>query len=159
MFPYEEAIIDYTKGIELDGGDAYAYRSRGSAYRSLERYEEAISDYTKSIELDGGDVCAYSNRGSAYDSLGRYEEAIIDYTKSIELEEGDAIAYRNRADGYEKLGRHEEAQSDRGIARSLFDKKIEKNPREYFHWYYIQASVSFTCTACCQSMYMLHPRK
>jgi tetratricopeptide (TPR) repeat protein len=35
---------------------------------------------------------------------------------------------------YDSLGRYEEARSDRGIARSLFDEKIEKNPREYFHW-------------------------
>ena len=68
----EEAIIDYTKAIEINPqfDDAYLNRGRyqflcflGYALSNLERYEDAIIDYTKALEFDPHHAKAFYKRG------------------------------------------------------------------------------------------------
>ena len=49
---YQEAIIDYSKAIELDPKDVYLYFFRGLSYESLELYEDALRDFQISLKLD-----------------------------------------------------------------------------------------------------------
>ena len=69
----EDAIIDYTKAIEIAPLFAGAYINRGRcrfqyflgyAFKELGRNEDAISDYTKAIEIEPRASHAYRGRGS-----------------------------------------------------------------------------------------------
>eukprot|EP01028_Stygiella_incarcerata_P009628 TRINITY_DN460_c0_g1_i14.p2 TRINITY_DN460_c0_g1~~TRINITY_DN460_c0_g1_i14.p2 ORF type:complete len:100 (-),score=20.57 TRINITY_DN460_c0_g1_i14:619-918(-) len=77
---YEEAIEDYTKSIELDGGDAITYTHRGDArvYARLGRHEEAVSDYTYYFELGSREAIAFRNRADVCHTIGQYEKATCD---------------------------------------------------------------------------------
>ena len=48
----DDAIVAYSKAIELDPDFAAAYRKRGFSYYKLRKGEEAIKDYEKFMELE-----------------------------------------------------------------------------------------------------------
>jgi tetratricopeptide (TPR) repeat protein len=100
----EAAIIELTKTIEIDPGNAEAYFYRGNAYADKGDNKKAISDYTKSIELDPVSTNAYYNRGISYSDIHDYEKAIDDYNKTIELDPDYAEAYYNRGLIYGIIG-------------------------------------------------------
>ena len=49
---YHEAIIDYTRAIELDPNISYLYFFRGLSYESLKQYKEALMNFQLSLKLD-----------------------------------------------------------------------------------------------------------
>ncbi|HNW43726.1 MAG TPA: tetratricopeptide repeat protein [Elusimicrobiales bacterium] len=75
---YDEAIVNYSKVIELDPSKAAAYSLRGSAYSKIGEYEQAIADYSKALALDPGDAGTYLLRSFAYQESGQSEKAQAD---------------------------------------------------------------------------------
>ena len=67
---WDEAIVQYTKAIELDPELAEAYNNRGIAYGQKGESDNAIADFDKVIELDPERVEAYNLRGIAYKNKG-----------------------------------------------------------------------------------------
>ena len=49
---YQEAIVDFSKALEIDSRDSYLYFWRGCAYKSLNEYPNAIKDLRISQKLD-----------------------------------------------------------------------------------------------------------
>lgn len=49
---YYEAIVDFSKAIEIDPKDSYLYFWRGFAYESLMDYPNAVKDLKISQQLD-----------------------------------------------------------------------------------------------------------
>ena len=47
-----EAIVDYSKAIELDPNESSLYFSRGMSYEYLELKEEALKNLKMSVQLD-----------------------------------------------------------------------------------------------------------
>ncbi|MFB1018637.1 MAG: tetratricopeptide repeat protein, partial [Flavobacteriales bacterium] len=47
-----DAIVDYTKAIEIDPNYVEAYRKRGLAKETLKDFSGAIVDYTKAVEIN-----------------------------------------------------------------------------------------------------------
>ena len=76
---YDEAIVDFTKSIELNQNNPDVYNHRGNAHYDKEDFESAAADYSAAIEVDPNYVKAYSNRGYVYVLLGREEDAIYDF--------------------------------------------------------------------------------
>lgn len=109
---YQQSIIYFTKSIELDPTDAYAYYNRGIAYYELKWYENAIADYENAIELDPNNAAAYNNRGITYNELKQYTKAIADYNKAIALDPKNTAAYNNRGWAYNQLKQYEKAIAD-----------------------------------------------
>ena len=56
---YTGAIADFSKAIELDPENKYAYYSRGTAKYELEDYRGYIADYSKAIEITPKNASAY----------------------------------------------------------------------------------------------------
>jgi len=82
---WDEAIIEYSKAIELDPGVAIAYGKRAYAYLYRAQYELAIADCNKAILLAPNLAVAYWNRSLAYKALGEKSKAIADIEKFITL--------------------------------------------------------------------------
>ena len=49
---YQEAIVDFSKALEIDPRDSYLYFWRGFAYESLMDYPNAVKDLKISQQLD-----------------------------------------------------------------------------------------------------------
>ena len=112
---WDEAIVCYSKAIELDPDYAMAYNNRGWAYDEKGEYDRAIRDYNKAIELKPDYAMAYNNRGLAYEKKGEYDRAIRDFDQAIELDNdklATMYAYNNRGIAYYYKGEYERAKED-----------------------------------------------
>ena len=126
----EQAIVDYTKAIELDPNSVEAYFNRGIAYQVSDNWEQAIVDYTKTIELGPDYKEAYFNRGDNYYILNNPEQAIADYTKAIELDPNYALAHRNRGYTFFALAIMQHDLDSGALEQSIadFDQYLELVP-------------------------------
>jgi len=96
----EQAIISWSKAIEVKPDFALAYYNRGNALGRRGKLDESISDFTKVISTATDQklkVLAYYNRAVGYGKQEKVDEAIADYTKVIEMDPKYAPAYKNRA--------------------------------------------------------------
>jgi tetratricopeptide (TPR) repeat protein len=86
---YADALVCYTRAVEIDGKNPGALKRRAAAYGRLERYDEAIADFTRVIEISPNDAAAYYGRGINYYALGRNDRALPDFKAACEL--GDKL--------------------------------------------------------------------
>lgn len=101
LMDYHGAILDFSKAIQLNPKESFAFMYRGYCKAELEDYRGAISDYSKAIQLVDPwkeDLLAeaYNARGSAKSLLKDSSGAILDLNKAIELGEDSGSAYYNR---------------------------------------------------------------
>jgi tetratricopeptide (TPR) repeat protein len=120
---YDQAIAIYTKIIELDPENAFAYTKRGYSHYKLGEDQQAINDYNKTIELNPDYAETYALRGLAYAFLQQQEQAINDCRKALELNPDLAEAYLG-------LGRAYNFQEQYQQAIDNYNKAIELNPNE-----------------------------
>ena len=82
---HEDAIEDYTKAIEIESNNVFAYRLRGDSKRKFGDYQGAINDYSKAIEIYPNKAYLYNYRASAKRKLGDNEGADEDDRKAEKL--------------------------------------------------------------------------
>jgi len=92
---FDQAISDFTKGIELAPKMSEAYYSRGLAYAKIDDKDKALEDYNRSIELNPGYADAYYNRGLIFFRKANYDGAFDDFSKAVELNPRYSKAYYN----------------------------------------------------------------
>lgn len=125
---YEEAMIVYTKLIELNPTAEYYY-GRGVLNEEYGRHEDAIADLTKCFELMSEPEAPYSPpskvfyigvneayarhlRGKAYLETGKAKEALVDLNRSISMYSEDTVVYVLRGYAYQDLGDFDKAIQD-----------------------------------------------
>jgi|GEM_PF-618505 len=113
----DQAILSYSRAIELDPEYTLAYYNRAEAYFYQKNYTQALADYDLAIRANGdlgtkgnkrlADI--YANRGDALGQLGRFSEALASANRAIEIDPQHGFAWyiRSMALGY--LGRNQEA--------------------------------------------------
>ncbi len=86
----DNAIAEYTKAIEVDGGNATAYRRRGISYSFKEggaNLKKAMSDLNEAVRLAPRDWSNYSARALVYEyDVKDYDRALADLRKVQELD-------------------------------------------------------------------------
>ena len=114
------AIVYYSRAIELDPRDALAYNNRASAHSSLGDHASAVSDAQKASMLDAkylvGLAAALSERGMASARAEKYETAIQDLEKACQLDNSHssrlAAVYFNRGVAHQNAGDFRRAVDD-----------------------------------------------
>lgn len=142
---YDKAIVEFSRAIEIQPGNAIQHSNRGNAHFFKGDCEKAIDDYSRAIEIKPDYANAYYNRGNAYYSKGDCDRAIEDFSRAIEIQPDFGEAYLNRGNAYSGRGdydtaiddyskaiaiRHDDASaySDRGNAyyfKGRYDRAIE----------------------------------
>ena len=130
---FDQAIVDYTRAIDINPNLAKAYNNRGVAYAREGSLPRAIADFTMAIANNLKDAEAYNNRGRAYARQGNLSQAVFDYTKAIKNNAFYVKAYNNRGLAYYKLKEYDKAWSDvhtveaiGGRADSYFIEELKK---------------------------------
>ncbi|HWI61655.1 MAG TPA: tetratricopeptide repeat protein, partial [Symbiobacteriaceae bacterium] len=113
---YANAIIYYTKAMEMDPVLTEYYNERGNLYLRLGRYEEALADYLVAVQTSPPYPEVHGNLGVCYLKLGRTEEAVQAFTACLELAPDDLGALLGRA---EALGSSDAALRDYDAALRL----------------------------------------
>ena len=107
---YKDAIVSYSKCINLDKSYADAYNNRGTIYlENLKNYENAVTNFQQFLTLAPESFQGFYNLGNALKQLERYEEALLSYSRAIHLKPDYAEAYFNQGLTFGELGRHEDA--------------------------------------------------
>ena len=75
----EQVILDCSKVIELESGDANAYNDRGRAYMRKGNPERAIQDYAMALNIEPSMSIAALNKMSAEITLMRFDDAVGTY--------------------------------------------------------------------------------
>ncbi len=109
---YEQAIIEYSRAINLDKRYAEAYNNRAIAHLFMTNYGEAVDDCDQAISLAPDFIPAYVNRGIAYTGLRAYEEALVDYDQALHLSPNSAYAHYNRGNTHLWMTNYQEAITD-----------------------------------------------
>lgn len=88
---YDEAVVEFTKTIEIDPNYPDAHYNRGVSYYVLKQYDLAIADLSIAIERDTKDFYAYYWRGVAYADKEQSDLAIADFNKVIQFSDSAVL--------------------------------------------------------------------
>ncbi|MDR2494781.1 MAG: (p)ppGpp synthetase [Spirochaetaceae bacterium] len=83
---YEEAILDFTKSLELDGQSHKSAYYRGVVKAVLQRYIDAIEDFSLSLEINPYYAFCFYRRGQAYYHIEDLPQALADCNSALALE-------------------------------------------------------------------------
>ena len=131
----QEAILAFSKAIEINYRQPEAYEARGGAYilsgETKEHLSAAQADYERAIELGENSVQAYMGLADAYIRQRKYEEALEILYQGLEDNAND----KKIADKIEQMesGKITDAL---GRARKTSYYNAEKEFIGYSEWYY-----------------------
>lgn len=120
-----EAILEFSKAIEINPYYDYSYCERGLAYLYKGDLKLALSDLNKSIELNPSQAEAYNNRSVVFLAQKNFEKALEDASQAIALRPNYDEAYVNRGLAYHRLKREDQAIADDSKAMELNPKMIK----------------------------------
>lgn len=109
---YEEAITAFTKAIQAQPLDAYAWYNRAMAKNMVGEYESAIDDFTTCIGLSRSYEKVWYNRGLTKMYVGQYDGALFDLNQALQIKHNYPEAHYFRAYIYELKGLFEFACTD-----------------------------------------------
>jgi putative GTP pyrophosphokinase len=93
---YEDAILDFTKALELDPQSYRVAYYRGVVRSVLKQFPEAIDDYTMSLEIYPYQAFCLFRRGQAYFHIGDYPQALSDCEASLSMEPNNEVVKKFR---------------------------------------------------------------
>lgn len=123
---YEDAINDFTKGIENTNDDelkAHFLANRGASKARIRDFKGSYEDLNLAIELDPANIDALNNLAAVCDEVNEPEEALEYLNEIIRLDPTYVPGYINLGFKYQGLNNHEKAIEN-------FDKAIELAPKE-----------------------------
>lgn len=127
---FDNALINYTKAINLAPNEAASYVRRGFIYHYTGRVSEAYDDYNKAVKLDS------SLKSEAYIKCMLYSvteqnaaTVLSDCTKTINEFPSFSLAYYKRGVAYRELGNYDPSMRD-------FTKSIELYPKFFNSYVY-----------------------
>ncbi len=122
--PYERALADLTRAVELDPDDHSAVGRRAVVLRQMGRYEEALVDLDRAIGLESGEAWLFGQRSVVYRLLQRYDEALSDVGRAIELGPEDGWLFTERGELMRNRREFDRALKD-------FDRGLELDAEDY----------------------------
>jgi len=90
---YGEAVIDFTRALEIDAEYFTALTNRGFTLMEQEQVEAAENDFTESLRINGNQPMVYSLRGTARLAQGKTKEALADYTQVAAQDAKNPVAH------------------------------------------------------------------
>lgn len=93
----ENAILKFSKAVDIDPNFAFAWDNLGISYRKNKEYDKAIASYLKSLEIYPEGRLPLLNIAITYNLNQQYSQAVIYYEKFIEI-------YTDDPEGYYGLG-------------------------------------------------------
>jgi tetratricopeptide (TPR) repeat protein len=80
---YDDAIADYSAGIDRSPREPYCRFNRGNLYLTLGDYQKAIDDLSEALVAKPNDPMALTKRGEAEEALGRISQALEDFRAAL----------------------------------------------------------------------------
>lgn len=117
-----EAVVEYSRAIELSPGYATAFNNRGTAKFKLKDFAGAAKDFEQALEADEFYAEAYHNLGGVLLETGRPKEAIRQFDLALGRDPDYVDAYVHRAHA-------RRAGKDYARAIEDFEQALARDPR------------------------------
>ena len=121
---FDEAAEAFTKAIELDRGNGWAYSNLAYAYMQQGKHKEGVSLLLRSIELlesDADKAVSWNRLASLYRALNDYDNAVAAYQMADKLTTGvktpSGGARRREAEAARRTQQRQSASRSRGRRR------------------------------------------
>jgi len=113
-----EAIVAYTKALEINPDHPDIYSDRGVAHLHNMDKNNCFADLNKAIELQPDYAYRYAAMAFAKNNFGDLDGAVLDYQKAVELDPDDAVAQNNlglllEQQGYKKTAEEHFERADK----------------------------------------------
>ena len=108
----KQALLDYSRAIELDQEDSYALYNRALIRWRMADFQGAAEDFDASLALRPDYDKAYQERGLMYLDTGAFDKAIADFTRLHEYAPDHPFALANRGVAYALLDDEKRAERD-----------------------------------------------
>jgi tetratricopeptide (TPR) repeat protein len=118
---YEQAILNFSRAVDLQSNFTDAYRMRGRAYAAIGKPDNAVPDFTKVSSLQPREATVLVERGFAYLDKKDLTHAMADATSALALDGKLARAYNLRATVERSVGESAKAIED-------FSRAVELAP-------------------------------
>ena len=116
---YDDAIVAYSKAIQLDRWFAWPYSNLALTYVQKGRFTEAILLYQRSIELFASEkdkAISWNRLGNVYRRLNNYDNAISAYQRADELDpENTTLSLQSR---FSLLGNYSTDQAQTQVSQT-----------------------------------------
>lgn len=89
---FDQAIVEFTKVIELAPNSIAGYYNRAGIYSKKEDNDNAIKDFSKVIELNPAYIDAHRGRAFKYGLKGEWDKVIADFESVLQLDPNNAEA-------------------------------------------------------------------
>jgi tetratricopeptide (TPR) repeat protein len=115
---FDQAVVDWSRSIELDPNQADAFTARGTYYQSKNDTAKALADFERSLLLNPT-VDGYFQRGQVYAALKQFDKAIQDYDRAIAERRDAPWVYLARSIAKRALGDEDGYRQDQERAAQL----------------------------------------
>jgi tetratricopeptide (TPR) repeat protein len=119
---YQDALNAFTKAVEINPGNSWAYIDAGWALNSLGDHYQALKVLNQAAAMDPQNPWVYVNRASSYNFLGNFHQAFQDAEKAVGLAPDAFWSYFERGWAYIGLGSYDRALADLNKAAQLDPK-------------------------------------
>ena len=113
---FDDGIQQFTKVLQIDSNNYFAYYHRGTAYRDIKKYKNAISDFNSCIEIDPNNSWAYFQLGGVWADQAELEKAIEIYNQALKINPKHVEVYGTRGIIKSLLGKIDSALEDLNMA-------------------------------------------
>jgi protein O-mannosyl-transferase len=121
----EKAIVELSKGLEINPDNENGYLNRGLLFFQTEQFKLSIKDHESYLKLNPFNADVHHENGLAKRALGLFEESLIDFDKAIALKSSQPLFYLSKAETLFYLGRKDEAKQNAQIAKQMGVKVSE----------------------------------
>jgi WD40 repeat protein/tetratricopeptide (TPR) repeat protein len=121
---WEQAIVEYSRALQLQSDLLAAWKGRAGAHFKLGRWDAAIADYRESLRLDPLDALAQGNLANALRNKQDHDAAIAEYAKAIQLDS-------KRAELHHEMGKTLVGKQAWPQAVAAYSAAIELQPYRY----------------------------
>ncbi|MEW5977012.1 MAG: tetratricopeptide repeat protein [Acidobacteriota bacterium] len=104
---YEDAVVEYSKALEINPRDYVVHNKLGIAYHQLQAIPLAKKQYERAKKLNAQYSEAWNNLGTIHYGMKKYKKAVKNYKKAIQLQPLSATAYHNMGAAYFGMKKHE----------------------------------------------------
>jgi tetratricopeptide (TPR) repeat protein len=118
----DEAMQDFTHGIEVNPFEPLTYNNRASVLAKDGQYASAVEDANRCIQLKPAFKNGYDTRGQTYFLMGDYPAALADFEKAADLKRGDAYSLAGQAATHYAMG-------DLDAAKALWRRTLEQESK------------------------------
>lgn len=106
---YADAIVQFSRAVELDPDFNDAYVARGLAYMEMKDFEKAKADFERALVFDDKDENILYNLGRVHNEMGEYETALNYLNRATDRAKREFMLYPEKARSLMALKDYERA--------------------------------------------------